>query len=73
MTVKSPSSSRAAPSKAKEPPKEKPCELVRDLTTPTVRIVIKCEGEPDIVLLDLGAPPDQPVIHATGSSNASLA
>jgi len=73
MPAKSHTSSHATPSKAKEQPKEKTCEQVRDLTVPRVRIVIKCEGEPDIVLLDLGAHPEQPVIHATGSSNASLA
>jgi len=55
------------------PVTEKLCQVVRDTTATGVRIVIKCEGELDIVLLDLGAHPEQPVIHATGSSNASLA
>jgi hypothetical protein len=56
----------------KPPPQDEVCELVRDFDFPGYRIVIRCEGHPDVVLLELGDVPTVPVIHSLGSSNARI-
>jgi hypothetical protein len=54
------------------PAKDKICQLVRDGSSGRYRILIRCAGEPDVCLLDLGSPPDVSLIHAEGSSGAGL-
>jgi hypothetical protein len=44
----------------------KRCLLVRDLSVPGYRVVIKCDGEPDVILIDAFERPEQPIIVTAG-------
>jgi phosphoketolase len=48
------------------------CTVARDTAAPGYRIVIQCDGVPDVVLIELGDVPTVPVIHATGATNARV-
>ena len=59
-----------APAPAAKPDDEKECQVIRDLSAAGARILIRCEGVPDIVLLEIGEiAPGVPILHAEGSSN----
>jgi len=56
-----------------EPLAEKVCKVVLDGNIPPYRIVIRCPGGPDIVLLQIGeVAPGVAILHSDGSSNIRL-
>jgi len=65
---------RKTASKPKAPPKpkDKVCQVVLDSSSPRYRVLLRCPGHPDVCLLDLGGPAVEAVIHAEGSSGASV-
>jgi len=53
-----------------KPSDEKVCKVVLDGEAPPYRIVVRCPGGPDIVLLEIGeVVPGIPILHSHGSSN----
>jgi hypothetical protein len=58
------------PSLAPPPPPEKVCKVVLEGEPPPYRIIIRCPGAPDVVLLELGdVMPGVPILQAEGASN----